>query len=122
MSEFQPTPLKQVEISIDNAKKAMDLAEALKRLHDNPDFKAVILEDYFHEEAHRAVLLKADQHMMTPEKQQMIDDVITSIGGLYNYFGKIYRMAEMSARALEADQGTRQELLEEEMGEGIAVQ
>ena len=122
MSEFQPTQLKQVEVSMENAKKAIDLAQALKRLHDNPDFQVVILEDYFHEEAHRAVLLKADQAMMTPEKQQMIDDVITSIGGLYNYFGKIYRMADMSARALEADQDTHQELLEEEMSEGIAVQ
>ena len=122
MSEFNPTALKQVEISIENAHKAIELAQALKRLHDNADFKAVILEDYFHEEAHRAVLLKSDAAMMTPEKKKMVKDVITSIGGLYNYFGKIYRMADMATRALEADQETRQELLEEEMSEGVAVQ
>ena len=114
--------LGRIQISIENAKKAIDLAQALHRLHDNPDFKAVILDDYFHEEAHRAVLLKADQSMAPPEKQKAVDDVITSIGGLYNYFGKVYRLAEMSERALRADQETREELLEEQLSEQALVQ
>jgi len=114
--------LHQVEISIENAEKAIELAKALKRLHDNADFKTVILEDFFHEEAHRAVLLKADEAMAPPEKQKQVDDVITTIGGLYNYFGKIYQMANMSARALAAHQETREEILEEQLSEGIAVQ
>lgn len=114
--------LSNIQISIENAKKAIELAQALQRLHENPDFKAVILEDFFHEEAHRAVLLKADQAMAPPEKQKAVDDVITSIGGLYNYFGKVYRMAEMSQRAMEADQQTREELLEEQLQENALVQ
>jgi len=114
--------LNRIQISIENAKKAIELAQALQRLHDNPDFKAVILEDYFHEEAHRAVLLKSDGSMTEPEKQKTVDNVITSIGGLYNYFGKVYRMAEMSARAIEADQQTRQEILEEQLLEETVVQ
>jgi hypothetical protein len=114
--------LQKIEISIEAAKKSIDLAKALQRLHDNPDFKSVILEDYFHEEAHRAVMLKADPEMALPEKQKAVEDVITGIGGLYNYFGKIYRMAEMSSRAMEADQQTREEILEEQLGEAELMQ
>jgi hypothetical protein len=114
--------INRIEISMDNARKAIDLAKALKRLHENEDFKAVILQDFFVEEAHRAVLLKADAEMKTPEKQKAVDDVITTIGGLYNYFGKIYRLADMSTRALEADQATHGEMLQEQLSENELVQ
>lgn len=111
-----------IEISMDNARKAIELAKALQRLHDNADFKAVILQDYFHEEAHRAVMLKSDPEMFTEEKQKAVDDVVTSIGGLYNYFGKIYRMADMALRSLEADQETHGELLQEQLSDNELVQ
>ena len=114
--------LHKIEISLDNAKKAIELANALQRLHDNPDFKLLILEDYLKAEASRSVMLKSDPSMATPEKQKNVDDIITSIGGLYNYFGKVYRIGEMSVRALEADQNTKEEILEEQLGENELMQ
>lgn len=114
--------LNKIEISLENAKKAIDLANALQRLHENPDFKTVILQDYFVDESSRAVRLKSDPEMATVEKQKNVDDIIISIGGLFRYFGKIYRLGDMSIRALEADQNTREEILEEQLGDGELVQ
>jgi len=109
--------LHQVEISLQNATKAIELGDALERLHKNSDFKKVILEDFFKEEASRAVMLKSDSNMLGEEQQITVDNIITSIGGLYQYFAKIYRIADMSIRALEANQQTREELLKEGLTE-----
>ena len=114
--------LHKIEISLENAKKAIEVANALQRLHENPDFKRVILQDYLKDEASRSVMLKADPSMATVEKQKNVDDIITSIGGLYNYFGKVYRLGDMSIRALEADQNTKEEILEEQLGVNELVQ
>ena len=114
--------LHKLEISLENAKKAIELANCLQRLHDNPDFKTLILQDFFVDESSRAVRLKSDPNMAAPEKQKNVDDVITTIGGLTLYFGKIYRLGDMSVRALEADQTTREEILEEQLGDNELVQ
>jgi len=114
--------LHKIEISLENAKKAIEIANALQRLHANPDFKTVILEDFFKGEASRSVMLKSDPSMASIEKQKNVDDIITSIGGLYNYFGKVYRLGDMSIRALEADQNTKEEILEEQLGENELMQ
>jgi len=109
--------LHQIEISLENAKKAIELGDSLERLHKNPDFKRIILDDFFKEEASRAVMLKSDPNMLGEEQQVTVDNIITSIGGLYQYFAKVYRLADMSVRALEANQQTREELLEEGLTE-----
>ena len=109
--------LQHIEISLENAKKAIDLATALQRLHENPDFKTVILDDFFKEEASHSVLLKSDASMSTDEKQKSVDIIITSIGGLYQYFGKVYRLGDMAIKAIAADQSTREEILEEQLSE-----
>ena len=122
MSMNPEEQLHKIEISLENAKKAIELANALQRLHENKDFQTVILEDFFKGEASRSVMLKSDASMASVEKQKNVDDIITSIGGLYNYFGKLYRLGDMSVRALEADQNTKEEILEEQLGVNELVQ
>jgi hypothetical protein len=114
--------LHKIEISLENAKKAIELANCLQRLHNNPDFQTVVLQDFFVDEASRAVLLLSDPSMQIAEKQQDVHNIIIGIGSLHRYFGKIYRLGEMSVRALEADQNTKEEILEEQLGMNELVQ
>ena len=110
--------LKTVEISIEQAEEAIEVAEALKRLHNNKDFQKVIVEGFFKEEASRVVILRADPEMLADEHQKQVNDIITSIGGLYGYFRKIYGVANQAYASLVADQETRGDILEEQLEEG----
>ena len=105
--------LHYIEISMENAKKAMELGQCLERLHSNPDFKRVILEDFFKEESVRAVMLQSDPNMYDPEKQTALKNIMISICGLYQYFAKVYRLADSSSRAITDAETTREELLNE---------
>ena len=107
--------LQQVEISLQEAKSQVELAAALQRLHDNADFKKVILSGYFEKEAQRSVMLKYDINYVGEENQTMIDNVIAGIGMLGQYFHKIFVLGEQAHQALVADEQTREEILQEQL-------
>lgn len=109
--------IQQIELQIQDAIDAVEKANALERLEKNKDFKTIISEGYFTEEAKRAVLLRASPNAYDPNVQKDIENVITSVGGLYQYFNKIYRFGDAAAQALENDKKTREELLAEELEE-----
>lgn len=107
--------LQQIEISLEDAQANVALAEKLDRLHKNKDFQELIIEGYFRDEASRAVLLKSDPEMCEDREQKQISDIITSIGGLRQYFHKVFRLGQMSQQSMEADKQTRQDLLAEDL-------
>lgn len=114
MSEAQ---VESVELSIKNAKHNIELGEALQKLVKNAAFKKVILEGYFEKEASRVVLLKAEPSMDSDSQQKSLDDSITSIGGLRQYFRTIAAVAKQSEKAMVDYHATLEELRNEEAGE-----
>ena len=114
MNEIEQN-LQQVEISVEEAKETVALAEALQRLHDNADFKTVILTGYFEKESQRSVMLKSDINFQGEENQRQLADIITGIGMLGQYFHKIFTLGEQAHQGLVADEKTREELLEEQL-------
>jgi len=117
----QEEQIQQVELSIEQAQNLIDRMQAMNRLRVNADFHKVIEEGFFEHEASRAVLLRADPTQQTPEKQKYIDNVITSIGGLYQYFITVIRTGNMALKSIEEDKEAREELLREQM-DGELVQ
>lgn len=115
MMNEREAQLQQIEISLEDAQANVALAEKLNRLHKNKDFQELIVEGYFRDEASRAVLLKADPEMCEDREQKQLNDIITSIGGLRQYFHKVFRLGQMSEQSMEADKQTRQELLAEDL-------
>lgn len=107
------TDLQALDQSIKNAKEHIEIANALERLQKNRDFKKVILDGYLTDNAVRLVHLKADSNMQSPESQQEINNQINGIGQLLGYFTTIKQLAEVAHRSLEADEQTREELLQE---------
>ena len=107
--------IQQIELNIAEAKKIVDLGQALNRLENNRDFKKLILEGFFSHEAVRLVHLKADPNFQTPERQQSINTQMDAIGSLAQYFNTVNRNAALAAKSIDADEQTRDELLVEEL-------
>lgn len=104
-----------IEENIQQAKKMVEQGNALERLRNNRDFKHIIQEGYFEKEAIRLVHLKVDPNMQTAERQQSIIRDMDAIGSLNQYLQGVYRKADMAAKAIQADEEARDEILAEEL-------
>lgn len=106
-------PIEALDANIKQAQKIVDVADALERLKTNRDFKKVILEGYFEQEAVRLVHLKADSNMQSDASQKSILSQMDAIGGLNQFFETTFYKANQAKRAIEADEETRAEILAE---------
>jgi len=105
--------IKQLEQSIENSKKLIETHNALQRLSENRDFKKVISENYFKDEAVRLVHLKASPAMQGEQQQKAILAAMDAIGALFQYFTTIEQQAHIARRSIDEDEATRDEILEE---------
>ena len=105
--------IQQIESNIQRAKKVVEFGDAIGRLRNNRDFKKVILEGYFEDEAVRLVHLKADANMQSAESQRSIVNQMDAIGALSQYLQTQLRLVDMAVNSIAADEQTRDELLEE---------
>lgn len=108
----------QVEISIQQAKEAIELGEALKRLSNSNDFKNVVRDRYFREEPIRLTMLKSSPGMQAEDKQADIIKSLDAIGEFYQYLGAVEKQAEMATRALEADEETLADIYAQDLNGG----
>lgn len=106
--------IQEIDKNIKEAKKFVDLGNALERLKLNRDFQKVIQQGYFEQEAIRLVHLKADPTFQTPERQQSIITQMDAIGSLSEYFVTVAQKASIAARSIEDGEQVREELLAEE--------
>ena len=102
--------IQQVEESIRQSREILDLANSLARLKHNSDFRKVMVQGFFKDEAVRLVQEKQNPDKQSPEEQKLLMTQIDSIGSLYQYFRKIETQAEIAGRSLEIDEQTLQEL------------
>lgn len=110
------TDVQLIEVSIEEANKQVNLGKALDKLHKNREFKQIILEGFFKEEAIRLVGLKAHPAMQDEAQQAAILKEIDAIGSLRNYFGKIYQGAAMADQSIIS----HEQELEALRAEGVA--
>ena len=107
-----------IERNMEKARAVLEFSAALERLRSNRDFKKVVLEGYFEQEAIRLVHLKSDPNMQKPDMQQSIVNQIDAIGQLHQFFSTVLQKASMASRQIEADQETLEELAAEELNNG----
>jgi hypothetical protein len=109
--------INQIELDIETARKAIKKMEALDRLFRNKDFKDVISEGYFKDEASRCVLLKGDLNV-NEETRDHCDRMINGIGLLRGYFQQVNYFGQQAKAAMEDYEETREELLQEQLTGG----
>lgn len=98
--------IEQIERGIAQLKEQTARSDALERLLKNADFKKIISEGYFKDEAIRLVDLKADPAWQKPEQQAFVIIQIDAIGVLKGYLRTIEHTGSMAKKVLpdyEAD-------------------
>lgn len=117
MSQLQEE-IKQVELSIEEAKKAVNEAELAYKLSTNAAFKKLVLEGYFVEEAARLAHLLTDPEMVNQGAVPQIENAIKGIGGFKRYLSTKMQLGAIAENAIRDNQETLEELREEELSEG----
>jgi len=113
MSTENEQDTQKIEMDIQMARHKIELLRALKNLQKNKDFQLLILNEFFVNEASRAVLLKATEAAQTDGIQAGLIRKIDAIGTLNQFLYTVEQMGEMAAAGIAADQGTHAELLDE---------
>lgn len=91
--------IEQVELSMAEAEKIRDFGHALERLERNPDFKKVILDGYFYDEASRLVMLTAEINLK-PEQKEAVHAGIRGIGELRQFLMARKQMGQMADKEI----------------------
>jgi hypothetical protein len=108
--------LQDLEDNINDAKHFIDIKESTIKLFKNKEFKKVVLEYYFKEEAARLVMAKATS--LTTEQQLLIDNMIYGIGALSNFFDSVLTRGMQAEQALQDDEDARTQILQEDLSNG----
>jgi len=110
--------VEQIELSMSQAKKLIERKDTLNRLFEHKDFKALIVEEYFNDEAVRLVHMMSDQSMA--EYREQIIKNMDGISTLREWFRVVKQMGEAAENELaEAQEEYIEALAEENMGEEV---
>lgn len=106
--------IEQIEISMEQTKELIRRKEMAMKLSSNREFKKLILEGYFQDEAARLVSISASPNMT--EHRDEIFESITAISHFRQYMQNIVRMGETAEYELAEQRETLTEL--ENMDDG----
>jgi hypothetical protein len=99
----QEEQIREIEVSVEELKKAVDLKNSVEKLYNNRDFKKVFLNVYFKEEPARLTGLLADDNMIA-HRNLIIEDML-SISGVQDFLRNIVRAGQAAEQKIkEADQ------------------
>ena len=105
--------MQEIQIDIEDAKKAIRLGELVTRLENEPDFIELITEGYFRDDAARVVMLKADKEFQTADKQEKLDRDIMGISVFGEYLRTKKLLGIMAQDAMAEYEETQAELRKE---------
>ena len=109
--------LEMLEISIENARKKVDLGKALERLTKNDDFKLLIMDEYLKDYAVQLVKNKCSVNQQDPDQQKFIDGQLGGIGHLDQFLRFTNQERWQAEHAIKADEETREALMQEDLGD-----
>ena len=105
--------LNQLDANIAEAKHFIDIKKSVERLFKNRDFKKVILEYYFKEEAARLVMAKSSN--LSEEQKKLIDNMMYGVGALSNFFDSVLQRGVQAEQALRDDEEAKTAILQEDL-------
>lgn len=109
---MQDPNVRNIDIEIEDAKRAIRRADMLDRLSKNADFQGLIEEGYFKEEASNIVIAKAIPHLREDKHQKIFDNRIIAIGEFRQWLGEVGAQGAISRKALAEAEDVRDEVLE----------
>lgn len=108
--------LENINVTETQAKEMIEIREALVRLHNNADFKKIILEQYFKKEPERIAILTG--RLSHDEKAiGRLHNDLKAIGALQQFFTTIHQGANAALKTLEDTEQARIDLEQEAKNE-----
>lgn len=101
--------IQEVELSIEQAKGLIARKDQALKLTDNKDFKALVLQGYFVDEAARLALLSSDP-MLDAEARADVMQGVLALGYFKRYITGIIHFGRMAEKDLAAHTETLAEL------------
>ena len=103
--------LEYIEANMAESKHFIDINNSLMKLQKNRDFKKVISEYYFKEEAARLVMAKSSN--LTADQQLVIDKMIYGIGALAKFLDSVSARGAQAVQTLAEDEEAKESILQE---------
>ena len=103
--------LEVLESNMTESKHFVDVKNSLVKLQKSKDFKKVVIEYYFKEEAARLVMAKSSN--LTEEQQMVIDKMIYGIGSLAKFFDSVLSRGIQAEQQVVEDEETKANILQE---------
>jgi sulfur transfer protein SufE len=104
--------LEQIDNRIDELKNAIELGKDLESLHEDERFKRVILSGYLEDEAQRLFGVLVTPSTLKRDVVQNIQDKLSAIRNLKQFFGVILQNAHMAPMQIEEEEDYRKEVTE----------
>ena len=112
--EENSSNLKQELADIDERIKQLEgqieLHKALERLHENEDFKKVVLDGYFEKESARVFDMLTIPSNLKRDQIQNLMDMMSAIRNVKGYFKTVIVNASMAPEQIEEEREFRKEL------------
>lgn len=106
----QELELQAVEASLEDTKQYLEFSRSEERLADNADFKTLILEGYFKDEAARLTGILADPNMQDEINQREIFSALKAISHLRQYLMHVRRTRNSIEASLQETEEYAEEL------------
>ena len=94
-------------------KHFIDIKDSTIKLFKNREFKKVVLDYYFKEEAARLVMAKSSA--LSEDQKKLIDNMIYGIGALSNFFDSVLTRGMQAEQAYREDEVAKTEILQEDL-------
>lgn len=108
--------IETLELTIEQAKKSVELMERMERLRKNRDFRAIIEDELLDNYARNTAYLVADPTMQGEAEQRDLQMELQMIGRVRQFFSVIYQKGRLAEKSI-IDSEAEIELLREEGAE-----
>lgn len=105
--------LEELDNNMQDAKHFIDIKDSTIKLFKNREFKKVVLDYYFKEEAARLVMAKSST--LSEDQKKLIDNMIYGIGALSNFFDSVLTRGMQAEQAYREDEVAKTEILQEDL-------
>lgn len=109
--------IQQVEMSLEEARRIQAFRDAIFRLERNSDYKTVITDGYFRDEALRLVMISGEFNLSEKAQEAVIND-IKAISSLAQFLRNAVTAGSLMDQEVKSYQETLDEIREEQTGEG----
>ena len=101
--------LQEIEVTIEELKKAVELRDTVLRLHNNKDFQKIVEEGYFVQEASRILLLKGDPNLPA-DKAAFLEMDGYGPGAFKRYLYTAVQMGNQAEDQIQQEMATMDEI------------